>query len=243
VSETNTAIVTGGDAGIGAAIVKAMLEREYNVVSMSRQTPDWSHARLSAIEVDLFDAEATRQAAAKIVATRQVTHIVHNAGVIRPNSADETPAEDIQALAQLHLGAGLILLQAALPQMKAIGFGRIILISSRAALGVAGRTAYSATKAGMIAMSRTWALELAPFGITVNAVAPGPIQATKMFHDIIPAGSDREAALAATIPVRRLGRAEDVANAVMFFAGRKASFVTGQALFVCGGASVGAVTI
>lgn len=242
-SETNTAIVTGGSTGIGAAIVKDMLARGYEVISMSRRASPWSDPRLRSVEVDLLDAEATRQAAAEIARQHQITHIVHNAGVTRHKLVDAATAEDIEALAQLHLGAGLILLQAALPQMKAKGFGRVVLITSRAALGVVGRTAYSATKAGMIGMGRTWALELAPFGITVNLVAPGPIQATEMFHDIIPAGSEREAALAAAIPVHRLGRPEDVANAVMFFAQRESGFVTGQVLYVCGGASVGTLVL
>jgi NAD(P)-dependent dehydrogenase (short-subunit alcohol dehydrogenase family) len=74
-------------------------------------------------------------------------------------------------------------------------------------------------------------------------VAPGPIQGTQMFHEIVPAGSDRESALAAAIPMRRLGQPEDVANAVLFFAGQEASFVTGQVLYVCGGASVGTLVI
>jgi NAD(P)-dependent dehydrogenase (short-subunit alcohol dehydrogenase family) len=118
-----------------------------------------------------------------------------------------------------------------------------VLIASRAALGAQGRTAYSATKAGIIGMGRTWALELAPLGITVNMVAPGPIQGTHMFHEIVPAGSEREAALANAIPMKRLGQPEDVANAVLFFAGEEAGFVTGQVLYVCGGASVGTLVI
>ncbi len=146
-------------------------------------------------------------------------------------------------MAQLHLGAALILVQAVLPQMRARQFGRVILISSRAALGVVGRTAYSATKAGMIGMGRTWALELAPSGITVNMVAPGPIRSTEMFHELIPAGSEREKGLAAAIPMRRLGLPEDVANAVMFFAARDSGFITGQVLYVCGGASVGTIVL
>jgi NAD(P)-dependent dehydrogenase (short-subunit alcohol dehydrogenase family) len=242
-SDDNVAIVTGASGGIGAAIAKAMLERGYRVISLALDKPDWSHPRLEFREVDLLDARLTEAVAAEIVREHRVTHIVHNAGVIRPNPVEAATAGDIAALAQLHLGAALILLGASLPQMKQDGFGRIVLISSRAALGATGRTAYSATKAGIIGMGRTWALELAPFGITVNMVAPGPIQGTHMFHEIVPAGSERETALAAAIPMRRLGRPEDVANAVLFFAGRESEFITGQVLYVCGGASVGTLVI
>ncbi len=242
-SGVQTAIVTGGSGGIGAAVAKGLLERGHRVVSLALDKPDWSHPRLEGRAVDLFDARATEAVAAEIVRDHQVTHIVHNAGVIRPNPIEQAKAADIAALAQLHLAAPLALLSAALPQMKLAGFGRVVLISSRAALGAQGRTAYAATKAGMIGMGRTWALELAPFGITVNMVAPGPIQGTHMFHEIVAAGSEREAALANAIPVKRLGKPEDVANAVLFFASGAASFVTGQVLYVCGGASVGTLVI
>jgi 3-oxoacyl-[acyl-carrier protein] reductase len=239
----NTAIVTGASGGIGAAIAKGMLDRGYRVISLALEKPNWSHPQLESRTVDLLDAKATEELAAKIVREHGVTHVVHNAGIIRPNLIEQAKAADIAALAQLHLGAALTLVAAALPQMKHSGFGRIVLISSRAALGAQTRTAYSATKAGIIGMGRTWALELAPHGITVNMVAPGPIQGTQMFHEIVPAGSEREAALAAAIPMKRLGRPEDVANAVLFFASNEASFVTGQVLYVCGGASVGTLTI
>jgi NAD(P)-dependent dehydrogenase (short-subunit alcohol dehydrogenase family) len=126
--------------------------------------------------------------------------------------------------------------------MRARRFGRVVLLSSRAALGLATRTSYSATKAGMFGMARTWALELAGDGITVNVVAPGPIR-TDMFHDVVEAGSDKERALAAAMPVRRLGEAADVARAVAFFADPANSFVTGQVLYVCGGTSVGSLTL
>jgi NAD(P)-dependent dehydrogenase (short-subunit alcohol dehydrogenase family) len=238
-----TAIVTGASGGIGAAIAHALLARDYRVISLALEKPEWSHPKLESRVVDLLDAEATGAVAGEIARERAVTHIVHNAGVIRPNAVDAASAADIAALAQLHLGAALSLLQAALPHMKRAGYGRVVLISSRAALGATGRTAYSATKAGLIGMGRTWALELAPLGITVNMVAPGPIQGTHMFHEIVPAGSAREAALADAIPMKRLGRPEDVANAVLFFAGDEAGFVTGQVLYVCGGASVGTLVI
>jgi len=127
--------------------------------------------------------------------------------------------------------------------MKRNHFGRIVLMSSRGALGLEARSAYSATKAGMIGMARTWALELAPDGITVNVVAPGPIADTEMFRSVVPKDSERERALAAAIPVKRLGRSADVARAVMFFCDRANGFVTGQTLYVCGGASVGTLVI
>jgi NAD(P)-dependent dehydrogenase (short-subunit alcohol dehydrogenase family) len=117
-----------------------------------------------------------------------------------------------------------------------------VLISSRAALGLATRTSYSATKAGMIGMARTWALELGPLGVTVNVVAPGPIE-TPMFHEVLPEGDPRIEGLAKSIPVRRIGRPEDVANAVRFFASPDSGFVTGQTLFVCGGTSVGSLAL
>jgi NAD(P)-dependent dehydrogenase (short-subunit alcohol dehydrogenase family) len=243
VTDASTAIVTGASGGIGAAIAKAMLEQGYRVVSLALEKPDWSHKHLESRAVDLLDAKATEAAAAEIVRAHRVTHIVHNAGVIRPNPVEQAKAADIAALAQLHLGAALTLVSAVLPGMNQAGFGRIVLISSRAALGAHGRTAYSATKAGIIGMGRTWALELAPHGITVNMVAPGPIQGTHMFHEIVPAGSEREKALAGAIPMNRLGKPEDVANAVLFFASSASSFVTGQVLYVCGGASVGTLVI
>jgi NAD(P)-dependent dehydrogenase (short-subunit alcohol dehydrogenase family) len=235
------AIVTGGSTGIGAAICTHMLNAGYHVVAISRREP--ADSRCEHIEVDLLDPTATFQAAQDIAERHAITHVVHNAGAIRAALLSNVTTSDLLALTQLHLNTALILVQAALPSMRAAGFGRIILISSRAALGLPTRTAYSATKAGMIGMARTWALELAPDGITVNVIAPGPIRETEMFHDVIPADSAREVALAAAIPVKRLGAPDDVAQAVMFFASPASSFITGQTLFVCGGSSIGSITI
>ena len=125
--------------------------------------------------------------------------MIHNAGVIRPALLPDVKLDDLDALVNLHLAAAVSLTQAALPAMRDARFGRIVLLSSRAALGLATRTSYSATKAGMIGMARTWALELAPQGITVNVVAPGPIQ-TDMFHEVIPVGSPKVEQVAAGHP-------------------------------------------
>jgi 3-oxoacyl-[acyl-carrier protein] reductase len=236
-----TAVVTGGNTGIGAAIAQGLLGRGYFVVSLSRRRPEWRHERLEALEVDLIDADATRQVAEEVARAREVSTLVHNAGAIRAATLGAVDVDDLHALTQLHLGAAITLAQAFLTGMKAAQFGRIVLLSSRAALGLPTRTVYSATKAGLIGMARTWALELGSSGVTVNVVAPGPIADTEMFESVMSPQSERAQKLAQAIPVGRLGRSRDVARAVEFFVAPEADFVTGQVLYVCGGASVGAI--
>ena len=178
----------------------------------------------------------------RLAPVQTVLVLGHHAETIRAALLAQVQLDDLDALVELHLGSAIALVQTALPAMRAARFGRIVAIASRAALGLPTRTAYSATKAGLIGMMRTWALELGPEGITANVVAPGPIR-TAMFHDVIPAGSEREKELAASMPVRRLGEADDVARAVSFFADPGNGFVTGQVLYVCGGTSVGGLSL
>ncbi|TFZ00846.1 SDR family oxidoreductase [Ramlibacter henchirensis] len=236
------AAVTGGSAGIGKSICEQLLAEDYEVVSLARRRSEASHPRLHSIEVDLMDRAATAQAAQELVRKFEVNTLIHNAGVIRPALLPDVQLEDLDALVNLHLGCAIQLVQAALPAMRQQRFGRILLLSSRAALGAQTRTSYSATKAGMLGMARTWALELAPHGITVNVVAPGPVH-TEMFYDVIPAGSEREQKLAASIPVGRIGEPQDVSRAVSFFISPDAGFITGQVLYVCGGASLGSLSL
>jgi len=241
-TKKEVSVVTGGSAGIGKAICAHLLAQGREVVSLARRPSDLGDAGLHSICVDLTDRAATREAVTELEARFDVTTVVHNAGVIRPALLPEVSLDDVDALVDLHLGCAIQLVQAALPAMRARRFGRVVLLSSRAALGLPTRTAYSATKAGMIGMARTWALELAADGITVNVVAPGPIR-TDMFHDVIQAGSEKERQIAASIPVKRLGEADDVARAVGFFVDPANSFVTGQVLYVCGGASVASISL
>ena len=236
------AVVTGGSAGIGRAICEQLLNEGCRVISLARRPCDIAHPQLDNVLVDLMDREATAQAVRELAARAAVNTVVHNAGVIRAALLPDVALADVDDLVNLHLGTAIQLVQAALPTMRAQRYGRIVLLSSRAALGLATRTAYSATKAGMLGMARTWALELAPEGITVNVVAPGPIR-TDMFYDVVEKGSERERALAASIPVKRLGESADVARAVSFFADPANSFVTGQVLYVCGGTSVGSLAL
>ena len=231
----NTAVVTGGSSGIGLAVVQALLARGDEVISLDVKPSPEKRARH--ITVDLADTAATAALAPRL---EKATTVIHNAGVIRPALLPDVKLEDLNALVNLHLASAVILLQACLPAMKAAGYGRVVLVSSRAVLGLPTRTAYSATKAGMLGMARTWALELAPQGITVNVVAPGPVE-TDNFYGIVPR---REAArVAQSIPVKRLGQPGDVARAVLFFADRDAGFITGQVLYVCGGTSVGTLVL
>jgi 3-oxoacyl-[acyl-carrier protein] reductase len=133
----SVAVVTGGSAGIGAAICGRLLDEGYHVVSISRREP--ADLRCEFVQADLLDPLAASQAAQDVADRHAVTHIVHNAGEIRAALLPDVTPADMTALMQLHLNTALTLVQAALPSMRAAGFGRIILISSRAALGVSTR--------------------------------------------------------------------------------------------------------
>ena len=232
------ALVTGGSSGIGAATCEALLDQGYQVVCLARRPYQGRTAEVHNIALDLSDAAATHEAAIEAARRFPITTIVHNAGAIREKPLEEVTPDDLQALTNLHVAAAISLVQAALPAMKEQHFGRIVLISSRAALGLAKRTVYSATKAALIGLTRTWALELGEHGITVNAVAPGPIEATEMFHEIIPQDSPKRSRIAQSIPVRRLGRPQDVARAVLFLC-EGTDFATGSTLLLDGGRLLG----
>lgn len=237
---TPIALVTGGSAGIGASICRHLLEAGYHVLNLSRRKSDLPG--VTDVEVDLSDVDATKQAIEKLAREFEITNLVHNAGVIRPDLIENVKLDDVEYLTRLHLLTSIILTQGVLDGMKANNFGRIVLISSRAMLGLETRTGYAATKAGQVGLVRTWAMELGQHGITVNAVAPGPI-VTDMFTEVVPEDSDKAEQIAQSVPVRRLGQPDDVARAVMFLLSPDNGFVTGQTLFVCGGASLGSLSL
>lgn len=238
-----TALVTGGSTGIGQSICEHFLDLGYTVINLSRREATLKSERLHDFPVDLADRAATRAVAAEVAANFAVDTLVHNAGLIRPALIEDVQLEDLDYLTEIHLGSGITLLQACLPAMKKRGFGRVINMSSRALLGLETRTNYAATKAAIVGQTRTWALELGAHGITVNAVAPGPIAATEMFHNVFAEGDPKIDQIAQSIPVKRIGHPADVARAIMFLADADNGFITGQTLFVCGGASLGSLSL
>lgn len=236
--KTQATVITGASTGIGRAIAEALLAQGRTVVNIDYRQPDWAHAQLHSFEADLSNAAQTQQAGAQAARAYDVTALVNNAGATRPGTVDTQTAEDLAYVNALTLQAAMLLTQAFLPSLRACGQGRIVNMASRAALGKTERIAYSAAKAGLVGMTRTLAMELGGEGITVNAIAPGPI-ATELFRQSNPEGAPRTQRILDSIAVKRMGTPEDVARAALFFLDPANGFVTGQVLYVCGGTTLG----
>jgi len=227
-------LVTGGASGIGRATAERCKAEGYDVVVIDREK--------GGIEADLSKPEETAAALRQALRDGPITRLVNNVGVVRPGPVEAQSLEDLEAAVSLNLRCAIQCLQALLPGMKEARFGRVVNIASRAALGKELRTIYSATKAGLIGMARVWALELGGFGITANAIGPGPIR-TALFDKANPPDSPRTRAIIDAVPVRRMGTPDDVANAAAFLLDQRSGFVTGQVLYVCGGMTVGVASV
>ena len=232
------AIVTGGARGIGAAISQRLRADGLRVAVVDRIAPNHDHAD-AVLDLDLSDVDSTQRVLGAFCKDKRVTRLINNAGIVEPADVESTDPYSIDRVAAVNMRAPLVCLQAVLPSMKAAGLGRVVNISSRVALGKELRTVYSASKAGLHGMTKTWALELGGHGITVNAIGPGPI-ATDLFNTVNPPEDPRTQKIIRSVPVKRLGTPEDVADAVSFFCSERSGFVTGQVLFVCGGMTIGA---
>ncbi|WP_217475358.1 SDR family oxidoreductase [Stutzerimonas stutzeri] len=227
-------LITGGAAGIGAATVERCREEGYDPIVIDREG--------SGIHADLSDPEATAEALREALAGGPITRLVNNVGMVCPATAEAQTLAELDRVMALNLRCAMQCMQALLPGMQAVGFGRIVNMASRAALGKELRTAYAASKAALIGMTRVWALELGAHGITANAVGPGPIR-TELFDRANPPGAPRTQKIIDSVPVKRIGTADDVAHAVAYLLDERSGFVTGQTLYVCGGMTVGVVDL
>jgi len=241
---TKVALVTGAAAGIGAAC-SIRLAREGIAVGVLDLDEKRCAETIKAIEADggksvALGADVADRAQVKVAVARlrdafgPVTIVVNNAGV-----TDFTPFEDItEDLFTFVYGVNvlgpIIVTQETLADMKAAGWGRIVNISSSSAqTGSRNMATYASSKGAVISLTRSLAQELGPHGITVNTIPPGSVQGTIMADaNISPQSAER---LAATLPVRRVGRPEDIANACAFLCSEASSYITGQLLGVNGG--------
>jgi 3-oxoacyl-[acyl-carrier protein] reductase len=230
-------LVTGATRGIGRAIAEKLAAQNHRIVGIARSLTDAAFPG-EIFVADLRDEQSLKRALTAIVGRYAVTGLVNNAGLNHIQKLGEIDLAAFDEVIAVNLRAAVQCAQAVLPAMLRAGFGRIVNITSRALLGRATTSSYSAAKAGLVAMTRSWALELADKNITVNAVGPGPTE-TEMWNKNNPPDSPTTRAHIARIPMGRMGQPDEIAGAVAYFMSEEASFTTGQHLFVCGGLSIG----
>lgn len=244
--EKQVAVVTGAGRGIGRAICIELARRGFHVVVNYGHQKEAAEevvqkCRQFGVQAVAVKADMSRKAdcdflmkeALKLTGKVQVW--VNNAGITRDNLLLRMSEEEFQKVIDLNLTGAFYGMKAALSVMIRQRYGRIVTISSIAGVrGNAGQVNYSASKAGVIGMTKSLAKEVASRNITVNAIAPGMI-ATEMV-DAIPDKTREE--MVKSIPMRRMGEPKDVANAVAFLAGEDAGYITGQVLCVDGGMAV-----
>ena len=247
-SQDRVAIVTGGARGIGAGISRrlaadgfavAVLDLEGAGAEATAKSIVADGGRAVGIAVDVADAESVSAAVDRVVAELgEPTVLVNNAGITRDNMLYKLTEDDWNTVMAVNLRGPFLMSRAAQKYMTAAKWGRIVNISSISALGNRGQANYAASKAGIQGFTKTLAIELGKFGVTVNAIGPGFVD-TEMTRGIaertgIPF-DDIAATYAKDIPVGRVGKPADIAAVVSFFARDDASWVSGQVIYVAGG--------
>ncbi|MGE8476398.1 MAG: SDR family oxidoreductase, partial [Paraburkholderia hospita] len=197
-------------------------------------------ADVIALPVDVTNSASVNEAVEAVVERfGQIDVLVNNAGIVRDKRITKMSDDDWDAVIGVNLKSQFLCCRAVLAHMSAARYGRIVNISSRAWLGGVGQSNYSAAKGGVVSLTRSLALEWASAGITVNAIAPGIVD-TPLFQTF---DADLQERLKKSVPVQRIGTPDDIAQAVLFFAQREASYITGQTLYVCGGRSLSSPSV
>ncbi|MGO1397022.1 MAG: SDR family oxidoreductase [Brevibacterium yomogidense] len=247
-TSTRTAIVTGGARGIGAAISERLAADGMKVAVIDLREEDTADVvgRIRAaggealgIGANIADEEQAAAAVERVASELGApTVLVNNAGIIRDNMLFKMTRDDFESVLGVHLTGNFLMTRAVQGHMVEQKFGRIISLSSTSALGNRGQTNYSAAKAGIQGMTKTYAIELGKFGVTANAIAPGFIETDMTKSTAERVGVDFEdfvKGAIAQIPVARSGKPEDIANTASFLASEGAGFVSGQVIYVAGG--------
>ena len=238
--EGRSVVVTGGSKGIGKGIARVFANAGARVAVVSRHldegaatAAEFGHGAI-AVAGDVTDEGALAAAFAEVAgAFGGVDVLCANAGIFPQGMLEEMSGEAWDLVCHTNLKGTFLSVKAALPYLKQSDQGRVVITSSITGpiTGYPGWTHYGATKAGQLGFMRTACIELAKYGITVNAVMPGNVR-TEGLADL---GAEYEASMAASVPLKRLGTVEDIGNAALFFASREAGYVTGQTIVIDGG--------
>jgi 3-oxoacyl-[acyl-carrier protein] reductase len=231
---TRRVIITGASKGIGKAVAESLAADGHHPIGVARRAPSDFPGEF--YEVDLADQAATAVTLDAITA-HAVDAVVNNVGLAGMARIGSVDLDDLFHIYDMNVRTAVQVVQAALPGMLAAGWGRIVNVSSLVTLGMPERTAYGAAKAALEACTRIWAGELATTGITVNAVAPGPVE-TELYRQRSPEGSPRESEMLRRIPMDRVGQPREIAHTICHLLDDDAAYLTGQIIRVDGGGSV-----
>ena len=247
-TEQRVAIVTGAARGIGAAVAQrlatdghavAVVDLDEGACEATVKAITEAGGRAIGVGADVSKADQVTAAVERVAAELGApTILVNNAGVLRDNLLFKMSEDDWDTVMSVHLKGSFLMSKACQAHMVEAKYGRMVFLSSTSALGNRGQANYASAKAGLQGLAKTLAIELGKFGVTANAIAPGFIETDMTAATAARVGVDFEEfkkATAASIPVQRTGKPEDIAAAASFFCSEEAGFVSGQVLYVAGG--------